>query len=103
MNHERSYDAVLWVALFLAMITGMIAKAIYDYIAKNQTILEVRLVPLLTRVALPMLVSPMIFGGVYGSLRDSPRDFRAFIFAFQNGFFWETVFGGLGASTEFLR
>ena len=58
---------------------------------------------ILTRkdVMLPLLVSPMVFGAIYGYLRNSPITVITFMFAFQNGFFWKTVFGRLDKPTAF--
>ncbi|GAK61686.1 hypothetical protein U27_01587 [Candidatus Vecturithrix granuli] len=39
----------------------------------------------------PILVSPLVFGVIYGSMDENMPIILLLIFAFQNGFFWQTV------------
>lgn len=81
-------DILFWVGLFVAMLLGMIAKALHDNLiggVRMDTLLE-------KEVIIPVLVSPIIFGGIYGIMRETPRNIGTFIFAFQNGFFWKAIF-----------
>lgn len=97
-------QAVYIVALFVAMVVGMVAKAFYDNIVKNERPPSVNWALFLRpEIALPLIVSPMIFGAIYGFLKDNPSNIGALIFAFQNGFFWKTIFGGLESPTAFVR
>jgi len=98
-DHLPAY--MLWFLLFLAMVIGMIAKSLYDTLLNNERI-EIGLGLLLRPdVFVALLASPMVFGAVYAFLRESPSNLPAFIFAFQNGFFWKTVFGRLEAEPTF--
>lgn len=86
------------------MVVGMVAKAFYDNIVKNERPPAVDWALFLRpEIALPLIVSPIIFGAIYGFLKDNPRNIGALVFAFQNGFFWKTIFGGLEASTPFVK
>ncbi|MGW4370543.1 hypothetical protein ACWEKT_33355 [Nocardia takedensis] len=38
-----------------------------------------------------LVVSPLVFGAVLGGVGDTDLTVAHFVFAFQNGFFWETV------------
>ena len=82
-------DVLFWSGLFVAMILGMLAKTVHDNLEagiRMDSILQ-------TDVLLPVLVSPIVFGGIYGMIRETPRNVGTFIFAFQNGFFWKAIFG----------
>jgi len=39
----------------------------------------------------PILVSPLVFGAVYGGMDEKTPIIFLLIFAFQNGFFWQTI------------
>ena len=95
------YSTVLGMTLFLTMVVGMIVKAIYDSLLNNENITPGWDVLWRKDFILPVLVSPMVFGAIYGYLRDSPTNMLTFIFAFQNGFFWKTIFAGLDKPTSF--
>ncbi|GAB2678513.1 hypothetical protein [Nocardia goodfellowii] len=43
-------------------------------------------------------VSPMVFGFVLVGVGDSELTITQYLLAFQNGFFWETVFGGVAGT-----
>jgi uncharacterized membrane protein YedE/YeeE len=99
----RTYSGAICItALFLTMVLGMVAKALYDMVVSNEQLPSFG-TEILTRkdVMLPLLVSPMVFGAIYGYLRNSPITVITFMFAFQNGFFWKTVFGRLDKPTAF--
>ena len=81
----------LYTPLFVAMLIGMIAKAIVDYLdAWDRTALFVHLRNGITAV----LVSPIVFLGFLtaGQFSTSKQTFIVlWLLAFQNGFFWQTV------------
>ena len=85
-------EAFFWVSIFIAMVAGMIAKALYDYTIYNREI-NFSLMKLITPdVYIPILISPIVFGGIYGIIQTTPKNIGTFIFTFQNGFFWKTLF-----------
>jgi len=82
-------ETLFWTAIFIAMIGGMLAKAFHDNFY-NQ-----RFEFTLTKdMFIPLLISPIVFGGIYGIIQHTPKNVGTFIFAFQNGFFWKAIFGG---------
>jgi hypothetical protein len=85
---DKRFDLpVLWeVALYFAMVVGMAAKYFYDAIGKGNT-------PVIEKwqVVKPLLVSPIVFGAIYGTMDESTSSLLLLIFSFQNGFFWQTV------------
>jgi hypothetical protein len=74
------------ISLYVAMLLGMAAKYGYDAIGEGShlTVQKWQLVK-------PMLVSPMVFGAIYGNMGGRTPPLLLLIFAFQNGFFWKTV------------
>lgn len=74
------------IGLYFVMLAGITAKYFFDAIGKGNKI-EFQKWQLLK----PMLVSPIVFGVVYGSIGESTPLLLNSIFAFQNGFFWQTV------------
>jgi len=48
-----------------------------------------------TALLLPLLVSLMVFHPLWTMVSSTPRNFFAIVAAFQNGFFWQTIFSGL--------
>ena len=43
-----------------------------------------------------MLVSPIVFLGIYGLVKDQPDLLLSHLIAFENGFFWQAVLGSRG-------
>jgi hypothetical protein len=84
--------------LFAAMWLGMSAKYLWDLIEvrrkKNAALPEgqrpVGIEFDIWDFAQPLLVSAIIFGAVLATVREV--DPTSFLFSFQNGFFWQTVF-----------
>ncbi|MDX8527434.1 hypothetical protein RFM68_23315 [Mesorhizobium sp. MSK_1335] len=42
-----------------------------------------------------LFVSPLIFNSIYALTEQNPETLGDFLLSFQNGFFWQTVLGGL--------
>lgn len=86
---------MIYIYLFFSMISGIIAKVIYDIVATKQ---KVKVKENLLRGLLALIISPMIFLTVIQSADlgiQSPKGFITLIlFSFQNGFFWQTIFKG---------
>lgn len=77
--------------LFVLMLAGMLAKAFFDYLdgAASGT-----LKAHLRHAASGILISPIVFLGFLsaGQFSGTSRTFLVLaLFAFQNGFFWQTV------------
>ena len=83
---------VLYAPLFLAMLFGMIAKAVVDYLDAPGSKHALREHSRNALVA--VLVSPIVFLGFLtaGQFSVSTQTFIVlWLLAFQNGFFWQTV------------
>jgi hypothetical protein len=79
-------DAIFLTAVYLAMLAGMCAKTLFDHLARN--------VPLeLKGFLVPLVVSPLVYGTVFHAVKDSQGKLVMLIFGFQNGFFWQDIFG----------
>jgi len=93
----RSNDsAALWDPLiggsFIAMLLGMFAKPIYDYF---RTEASLGCQALIRQLVPPLVISPVVFFGIVKTVSvDLPGEgglLTLFLFAFQNGFFWQNT------------
>ena len=87
-NTTLDMSTILYeIGLYLIMLLGMAAKYMYDWLGKEKrTSFSFR------SFARPFFVSPIVFAAVYGSMEEyTGAIFLLLIFAFQNGFFWQTV------------
>jgi hypothetical protein len=73
---------------FVLMLIGMLAREAYNMLVHNRPFNW-------TSLAIAAVVSPIVFGGVYGSLGGLEIDPPSVILAFQNGFFWNSIFEGI--------
>ena len=88
---DKQKNGLLLFGAYLAMVTGMAAKAVFDYYAEGT--------PLSMKIfMMPLLVSPIVYGAVFKVLDGSDETLLVMIFGFQNGFFWQDIFGQLGAN-----
>ena len=81
-------EAIPWleVSLYLVMIVGMVAKYLYDTINTGN---EVSLQK--WQFIKPICVSPIIFASVYAVVGKESSVVLLLLFAFQNGFFWQSI------------
>jgi hypothetical protein len=84
-------NVLYWLGNFIVMVIGMAAKVIYDHVANGRSLFPER-TDIGMEIIIPLLISPMIFGGVYRYLQETPKSLGAFVFSFQNGFFWKSIF-----------
>ncbi len=81
---------VLYGPLFLAMLLGMLAKALFDLLDDTKPSWREHL----RHGAMAIVISPIVFLGFItaGQFNSSSQTFLVLaLFAFQNGFFWQTV------------
>lgn len=78
----------LEIGLYFSMIAGMAAKYFYDAIGTGR---RKKITFRKWRFLKPMFVSPLVFGTVYASMDKIESIVLVLLFAFQNGFFWQTV------------
>lgn len=77
--------------LFAVMVGGMFARYFWELFQSGKTLAQASVTALL----LPLLVSLMVFYPLWTMVSGSPKNFFAIVAAFQNGFFWQTIFSGL--------
>jgi hypothetical protein len=81
----------LYAPFFLAVVLGMVAKALVDYLDDwNKEVVRMHMRNAITAI----LVSPIVFLGFLnaGNFQSSRQTFIVlWLLAFQNGFFWQTV------------
>jgi hypothetical protein len=77
---------------FISILLGMLAKNIFDLFIKVEAVLSKKIV---LRVFLPLVVSPIAFLSFIKSadftIQDELGMLVVFLFAFQNGFFWQDI------------
>lgn len=76
--------------LFVFMLAGMFARTLWDAIHSRVGVAPIHLD--VWKLVLPTLISPIIFLVVW-NFSKGQYDILTFTFSFQNGFFWQTVFG----------
>lgn len=79
------------VFLFLMMVGGMFARYFWDLLQAGKGFQQAEV----TRLLMPLLISLMIFYPLWTIASGSPRNFFSVVAAFQNGFFWQTIFAEL--------
>jgi hypothetical protein len=78
------------VAVFFSlMLLGMLAREAYNALTSGKPFNW-------TSLAIGAIVSPMVFGAVYSTFGALNIDVPTVVLAFQNGFFWNSIFAGLG-------
>jgi uncharacterized membrane protein len=90
LDSPKIIQVMFYLGLFVSMVLGMLAKAAYDNILANKSLFTQDQV--LLNYVLPALISPIVFLTIYKTLQNMSKP-AALLFAFQNGFFWKTVFG----------
>jgi hypothetical protein len=88
---------------FIAMVLGIIAKNFYDVFGKGQ---DWALTPkgFLIRLIPPLMISPVIFLFFIRvadfQVKESSGFIVLYLFAFQNGFFWQDLLARGGPQTK---
>ena len=84
------------VILYVTMLIGILAKGLHDLFDNDKVgIREVlRLVWRSREFRKAMLVSPLVYFGVYKIAQHQSDTLVAILLAFQNGFFWQSVMQG---------
>jgi hypothetical protein len=73
------------------MITGILSKFFWDSITESG---EFQFQNWPNQLLKPLVVSPLLFEAVFFLARETTPSYFLLIFAYQNGFFWQTVFHG---------
>jgi hypothetical protein len=84
LSKERVCSALYNVLLFVAMVTGILCNYFWLY--------GLHLPKDLSVFFRPVLVSPIVFLTVYTTSTKQSRGVVPVLLAFQNGFFWQTIF-----------
>lgn len=80
--------------IYLLIVVGVLGKFVFDYWRQG------RLVALQDSpvIIISCIIAALAFPTVYGNTKmspDKPKDVLQYFLAFQNGFFWQTLIGGL--------
>ena len=76
------------IGLYFSMIAGMASKYFYDAIGTGR---KKKIVIRKWQLFKPIFISPLVFGTIYASIERIASVALLLVFAFQNGFFWQTV------------
>lgn len=90
---QKAKTVIYLIAVYLVMIVGMAAKTLFDHYTRKAE-LE------LGMFIIPLLVSPLVYGTVFNAAKNSNDTVMMLIFGFQNGFFWQDVFGQLAKNAH---
>ncbi len=84
------FSKIPWldIGLYLVMLLGMASKYLFDIIGDKP---KKKLTFNKWQFIKPFLVSPIIFVTVYALVPENTSSLMIFVFAFQNGFFWQTL------------
>ncbi len=89
-NERRGTEYWLKIGLFFGvMVGGMAARELYNALVHNQKFNWMSF-------AIAAIVSPLCFGAIYDRLVGMDIGLPSLLLAFQNGFFWNSVFEGFG-------
>ena len=78
--------------LLTCMLLGMIANYWWDHFRKGKGWDDM----LIHEILLPMLISPIVFFGIWSLWPGKEITFALSLIAFQNGFFWQVIFSKAG-------
>jgi ABC-type sugar transport system permease subunit len=90
---QKAKAVFFLTAVYIVMILGMAAKTLFDHYTRK---VELEL----SAFIIPLLVSPLVYGTVFNAAKNSTDAVTMLIFGFQNGFFWQDVFGQLVKSAH---
>ncbi|SRR6266478_6456467 len=93
---EFVHTTIYGAFLFVLMVAGMFARYFWELFQTGKDLGDADLKALL----MPLLVSLMVFYPLWTIASGSPRNFFSIVAAFQNGFFWQTIFSGLKPFTH---
>lgn len=80
------------VLLVGVTVAGMLARYFWELFQVGRSIADADPSVLL----MPLIVSLMVFYPLWTMVSGAARGFFVIVAAFQNGFFWQTLFSGLG-------
>ena len=89
LSKSTTVDVFFYAFLFVAMLAGIGANYFWTHPAITSSIDWYVL-------ARPTLISPIIFMPVYVAATKQPKGVIPILVAFQNGFFWQTIFDRAG-------
>ncbi|MFC2043457.1 hypothetical protein ACFLUA_04835 [Chloroflexota bacterium] len=74
---------------FILMLLGMLAREVYNMLVNGKEFNW-------TGLAIASVVSPIVFGAVFSQVGTLQITVPSTTLAFQNGFFWNSIFEGIG-------
>ena len=84
---EHKEDLFKYVWLFAFMIFGMFASIFQENYRKGLPIANISL----SKIVMPLMLSIIVFYGIYVAVKESGELFFSIYTAFINGYFWDKV------------
>lgn len=88
-----------FLTLIVVMLAGVVCSYIFEAAKKAGPTInlleEAGKMLSSSRLVMALVVSPIIFNSIYIAIGSNPQNFGDYLLAFQNGFFWEAILGGL--------
>src|SRR5262249_27234723 len=85
---HRWLEVMFIIHIPLWMLGGMTANYLWDLFRNGKSFNDI----LLRDLFIPVLVSPIVFYGIYTLFLEKAINFTMVFIAFQNGFFWQVIF-----------
>lgn len=98
VGFEEVSSDVSWKTVTTGLVTliGVLAHSVYNRLSEKEGDVNIKEELFKTfrssSFLRAVIVSPIVFIGVYGAIKNEPDLLVAHLFAFQNGFFWDVVF-----------
>lgn len=93
----RPYQTFIYgFHIFQWMTLGMAANYLWEYYNSNASWTGLTF----AGMALPLIISPLIFYSVWAMWKDRQISFVLDLVAFQNGFFWQVIFSNLSRQSR---
>jgi len=95
--------------LILAMLLGILSSFVAQRIqarAPNESInigSEVKSILSSSAFIGALIVAPIVFNGMYVTLSQNPQGVTDFVLAYQNGFFWQSIFARMQGAQQAAR
>jgi hypothetical protein len=85
---EQLLEEITWFEglLYAVMLMGMASKVMLDAMNRKRGVKFNK-----HGFLKPLLVSPIVFGAVYGAAGDEASSILLLLLSYQNGYFWQSV------------
>jgi len=93
---KRSKSDIFWLlGMYIATVSGAFCKFLFDILTKENPAIQFSF--FIQKSVLSLIIAILIFPLIYKNAHLDPNNpgFVQLCISFQNGFFWQTVLGGM--------